>query len=208
MRLLATLPFALLMACAPQAPVDADTPSASDTSARSEAPVESADNADIGTASATTPLPEGAQAPDFTAQAWLAGEPFRFTLTEALAKGPVVVYFFPAAFTPGCNLEARLFSESIDAFKQRNATVIGVTAGNADQLAAFSSDNETCSGKFAVAADPGAQIAAQYGAVLESRPEWTSRTSFAIAADGRILRVHSDMSAEEHVRQMLAGLDG
>ena len=89
-------------------------------------------------------LEVGAKAPDFTAPAYLAGEPFTFRLADALAKGPVVVYFFPAAHTPGCNIEAHLFSEAIDEFKAQGASVIGVTAGNTDQLADFSKETEHC----------------------------------------------------------------
>ena len=113
----------------------------------------------------------GAKAPDFTAPAYLAGKPFTFKLADALKKGPVVVYFFPAAHTPGCNLEAHLFSEAIDEFKAQDATVIGVTAGNVDELADFSKETEHCGGKFPVAADPGAKIAKQYDAILDAKPD-------------------------------------
>src|SRR5215468_3887291 len=85
-------------------------------------------------------LKPGAKAPDFTAPAYLAGQPFTYKLSDALKKGPVVVYFFPAAHTAGCNIEAHLFSEAIDQFKAEKATVIGVTAGKVDELAAFSAE--------------------------------------------------------------------
>ena len=111
--------------------------------------------------SASAELKVGAKAPDFTAPAYLAGQPFTYKLADALKKGPVVVYFFPAAHTSGCNLEAHLFSDAIDQFKAAKATVIGVTAGKVDELAAFSSETEHCGGKFPVAADPGAKIAKQ-----------------------------------------------
>ena len=153
-----------------------------------------------------TPLAVGALAPDFSTQAWLAGNARSFALADALKDGPVVVYFFPAAFTPGCNIEARLFSQAIDQFKAKGATVVGVTAGNTDQLQAFSRDNETCSGKFTVAADPGARIAARYGAVMSLKPDWSSRTSFAIGRDGRILKVYSNARPSEHVKEMLSAL--
>jgi peroxiredoxin len=148
-------------------------------------------------------LEVGAKAPDFTAPAYLAGEPFTFRLADALAKGPVVVYFFPAAHTPGCNIEAHLFSEAIDQFKAHGASVIGVTAGNTDQLADFSKETEHCGGKFPVAADAGAKIAAEYDAVLAKKPEWSDRTSYAVAQDGRIVAVHSDLSPDRHVKDML-----
>ena len=85
-----------------------------------------------------------------------------FSLADALKKGPVVVYFFPAAHTSGCNVEAHLFSEAIDQFKAQNTTVIGVTAGNTEQLADFSKETEHCGGKFAVAADSDAKIVKKY----------------------------------------------
>ncbi|MBB1087587.1 peroxiredoxin [Lysobacter sp. SG-8] len=152
---------------------------------------------------AAAELKPGDAAPDFTAPAYLAGEPFDFDLAKARADGPVVVYFFPAANTPGCNIEAHLFSEAIDAFKTHDTTVIGVTAGNLDQLAEFSSNTETCSGRFAVAADTDASIARSYDALLALKPEWSSRTSYLVSGDGRILAVHSDMSPDGHVKAML-----
>jgi len=152
---------------------------------------------------ASAALEAGAKAPDFSAPAYLAGKPFTFKLADALKKGPVVVYFFPAAHTPGCNLEAHLFSEAIGKFKAEHATVIGVTAGNIDQLADFSKETEHCGGKFAVAADPGAKIAAQYDAVLDKKPEWSNRTSYAIAPDGSVAAVHSDLNPNLHVNAML-----
>ncbi len=150
-------------------------------------------------------LQPGDAAPDFTAPAWLAGEAFEFSLAEALARGPVVLYFFPAANTPGCNLEASLFSQSIDRFEELGATVIGMTAGNTDELQAFSADGATCAGKFAVAADEGARIAADYDAVMEGR-EMSSRTSYVIDREGRIAAVHSDRNPSRHVEAMLEGL--
>lgn len=152
---------------------------------------------------ASAALKVGDPAPDFKAPAYLAGEPFEYTLADALQKGPVVVYFFPAAHTPGCNLEAHLFSEAIDEFKAAGASVIGITAGNTDQLADFSKETEHCGGKFPVAADPGAKIAAQYDAVLDRKPEWSSRTSYVIAPSGRISAVHADMDPNQHVKSML-----
>lgn len=148
-------------------------------------------------------LETGAPAPDFSAPAYLAGQPFTFKLADALKKGPVVVYFFPAAHTPGCNLEAHLFSEAIGKFKAEGATVIGVTAGNTDELADFSKETEHCGGKFPVAADQGAKIAAQYDAVLDKKPEWSNRTSYAIAQDGTIAAVHADLNPGQHVKSML-----
>ena len=154
-------------------------------------------------APALAALKTGAKAPDFSAPAYLAGKPFDFKLSEALKKGPVVLYFVPAAHTPGCNLEAHLFSEAVDLFKAHNATVIGVTAGNTKDLAEFSSDTRYCGGKFAVAADEGAKIARQYDAILEQKPEWSSRTSYVIAPSGNITHVYSDLNPNRHVKETL-----
>ena len=148
-------------------------------------------------------LKVGTHAPDFSAPAYLAGQPFTFKLDDALKKGPVVVYFFPAAHTSGCNLEAHLFSEAIDKFKAQHATVIGVTAGNVDQLADFSKETEHCGGKFPVAADPGAKIAKQYDALLALKPGWSDRTSYVITPSGSIAAVHSDLNPNLHVKAML-----
>ena len=158
-------------------------------------------------APALAALKPGDRAPAFSAPAYLAGHAFNYDLATALRKGPVVLYFFPAAHTPGCNLEAHLFSEAVDDFKARGASLIGVTAGNTDELAAFSQETEHCGGKFPVAADPGAKIAADYDAVLDKKPEWSSRTSYVIAADGTVAAVHSEMDPSHHVKAMLDALD-
>jgi thioredoxin-dependent peroxiredoxin len=153
--------------------------------------------------SAIAELKVGAKAPDFKLPAYLAGQPFTFDLADALKKGPVVVYFFPAAHTSGCNVEAHLFSESIDKFKAENTTVIGVTAGNTDQLADFSKETEHCGGKFPVAADDGAKVAKEYDSTLAMKPGWSNRTSYLIAPSGSIVQVYSALSPNEHVKQML-----
>ncbi len=145
----------------------------------------------------------GAKAPDFTAPAFLAGRPFTYKLADALKNGPVVVYFFPAAHTSGCNLEAHLFSDAVDQFKAARATVIGVTAGKVDELAAFSAETEHCGGKFPVAADPGAKIARQYDSTLAARPDWSSRTSYVITQNGEIAHVYSNLNPNDHVTQTL-----
>jgi peroxiredoxin Q/BCP len=148
-------------------------------------------------------LKPGAKAPDFTAPAYLAGQPFTFKLSDALKKGPVVVYFFPAAHTSGCNLEAHLFSEAIDQFKAQKATVIGVTAGKVAELADFSRETEHCGGKFPVAADPGAVIAKSYDSVLAQKPDWSSRTSYVIAKNGTITHVYDNLNPNDHVTETL-----
>ncbi|HZZ31659.1 MAG TPA: peroxiredoxin [Phenylobacterium sp.] len=156
--------------------------------------------------SAAAELKAGAKAPDFTAPAYLAGQPFNYKLSDALKKGPVVVYFFPAAHTKGCNIEAHLFSEAIDQFKAEHATVIGVTAGNVDQLADFSKETEHCGGKFPVASDPGAKIAKEYDATLSMKPEWSNRTSYVIAQNGTVADVYSALDPSDHVNKTLAAV--
>jgi peroxiredoxin Q/BCP len=153
--------------------------------------------------SAFAELKAGTKAPDFTAPAYLAGQPFTYKLADALKKGPVVVYFFPAAHTSGCNLEAHLFSDAIDQFKAAHATVIGVTAGKVDELAAFSTETEHCGGKFPVAADPGAKIAKEYDSILAQKPDWSSRTSYVIAQNGEIVHVYSNLNPNDHVTETL-----
>jgi peroxiredoxin len=151
-------------------------------------------------------LKVGDRAPEFSAPGYQGGKPLEFDLAKALKKGPVVLYFFPAAHTSGCNLEAHLFADAIDKFHAEGATVIGVTAGNLDQLAAFSTETEHCSGKFPVASDPNAAIAKTYQATLAMRPGWSDRTSYVIAPDGRILLAYSNLQPDQHVAQTLAAV--
>jgi peroxiredoxin len=156
-------------------------------------------------------LKPGTKAPDFTAQAYLAGEPFTFKLSDALKKGPVVVYFFPSAHTKGCNLEAHLFSEAIDQFKAQGASVIGVTAGKTAELAEFSKETEYCGGKFPVAADPGAVIAKQYDTKLQLAGvtipgDLSGRTSYVIAPDGKVVSAYSKLDPSDHVNQTLTAV--
>jgi peroxiredoxin Q/BCP len=151
-------------------------------------------------------LKVGDVAPDFTLKAALAGKESNFTLKDALKKGPVVLYFFPAAFTPGCTIEARLFAEATDEFAKQGATVVGVTAGNIDRVAEFS--KVECRDKFAVAADPGAAVAKKYDALLAARPEWSSRTSYVIGKDGKIIEAYSDMNPNKHVEMTMAAVKG
>ncbi|UZK65022.1 peroxiredoxin [Sphingomonas sp. M1-B02] len=149
-------------------------------------------------------LAPGAKAPIFTAPGASAGKPLDVNLAAALKNGPVVLYFFPAAFTKGCNAEAHAFAEALPDFTKAGATVIGMTAGNVDQLQKFSS--EYCAGKFAVAAASPA-IVKGYDVLLK-KPDGTpstvtSRTSFVIAPNGRILFAHTDMNPGDHVKLTL-----
>lgn len=149
-------------------------------------------------------LAPGVAAPDFTAAGAMAGKPYSVNLKAALKKGPVVLYFFPAAFTGGCNAEAAAFAAALPEFTKAGATVIGMTAGNVDQLARFSSEH--CAGKFPVAAASPAVIKGYD--VLLKKPDGTpttltSRTSYMIAPNGRIFFAHTDMNPADHVKLML-----
>lgn len=143
-------------------------------------------------------LQQGATAPDFTADGALGGQPFH--LADALKKGPVVVYFFPAAYTPGCTLEAKLFADKADEFAANGATLIGVTRGNIGQLTKFST--ETCRSKFPVAGISKETMTA-YKESMTLSPGWTDRTSYVIAPDGRIVMVYSAMKPDEHITRTL-----
>ncbi|HEY8617775.1 peroxiredoxin [Phenylobacterium sp.] len=162
------------------------------------------------TALAATPafaaLKAGDKAPDFTAPGFQAGKSLTFSLAQARKKGPVVLYFFPAADTKGCNLEAKMFADAMPKFTAAGATVIGVTAGNLDKLQQISADTDKCSGKFPVAADPGAKIARQYDAILAAKPDWSDRTSYVISRSGQVVHAYSKMDPNEHVSETLAAV--
>jgi peroxiredoxin Q/BCP len=158
--------------------------------------------AGLGVTPAVAALAPGAVAPEFSAPAFLAGKPFTFDLAKALKTGPVVLYFFPAAHTKGCNLEAHLFADAADQFKAQGATVIGVTAGKVDELGAFSAETEHCSGKFPVAADPDRAIAKRYDSSLPplpGAPNWSGRTSYVIAPDGKVIFAYDALDPTHHV---------
>src|SRR5712691_1529146 len=108
-------------------------------------------------------LKQGDRAPDFSAKASLAGKEFGFSLKDALQKGPVVVYFYPSAFTGGCNIEAHTFAENKEKFDAAGASIIGVSSDSIARLNAFSADPQYCAGKIAVASDPDGAIAMNYG---------------------------------------------
>lgn len=155
---------------------------------------------------ATAALAPGAKAPDFVAQGAIAGKPFTVRLSQQLKKGPVVLYFFPAAFTPGCNAEAAAFAASVDAFKAEGATVIGMSADPVDKLKDFSAKH--CAGKFAVAS-ASAEVIRGYDVALGREVQGrqvSDRTSYVIAPDGKILYSHSNLSPVDHVRNTLAAV--
>jgi peroxiredoxin len=146
----------------------------------------------------------GDKAPAFTTQASLGGKVFNFNLAEALKNGPVVLYFYPAAFTTGCTIEAHDFAEAIEQYKALGATVIGVSHDNIDTLTKFSVSE--CRSKFAVAADPDEAIIKSYDAVLAKKPEYSDRTSYVITPDGKIIYTYTDLKPDHHVENTLAAL--
>ena len=149
-------------------------------------------------------LPNGTKAPDFTLQATLAGNVFTFSLADALKKGPVVLYFYPAAFTKGCTIEAHDFADAIDQYKALNATVIGVSHDQLDTLQKFSVSE--CRSKFAVAADTDQAVEKAYDAILAAKPQYANRTSYVIAQDGTIVYSYTSLDPSEHVANTLAAL--
>jgi thioredoxin-dependent peroxiredoxin len=149
-------------------------------------------------------LQPGTAAPDFTTQATLAGKPFTFSLADALKKGPVVLYFYPAAFTPGCTIEAHEFAEATDKFKAMGATVIGVSHDDIDKLNKFSVSE--CRNKFAVASDADQSITKAYDAVLAKKPEYADRTSYVIAPNGKIAYEYTAMDPGKHVENTMAAV--
>jgi thioredoxin-dependent peroxiredoxin len=152
---------------------------------------------------ANAALKPGSPAPDFTTQATLAGRPFTFALADALKSGPVVLYFYPAAFTQGCTLEAHEFAEATDGFKALGATVIGVSHDSIDTLNKFSVSE--CRKKFAVASDADHKISKAYDAVLLFT-SYSSRTSYVIAPAGKIIYAYSSLNPDRHVENTLAAV--
>ena len=157
-------------------------------------------------APAAATLAVGAKAPDFTTRGAIAGKVVNINLARQLKRGPVVLYFFPAAFTPECNAEARAFAEHVADFRAAGATVIGMSADPVEDLVKFSAAE--CAGKFAVAsAGPG--VVAGYDVALGREVKGravTNRTSYVIARDGTIRFVHSELAADKHVELTLAAV--
>jgi thioredoxin-dependent peroxiredoxin len=149
-------------------------------------------------------LPDGASAPDFSTEASLAGKTFKFSLAEALKKGPVVLYFYPAAFTPGCTVEAHKFAEATAQFSALGATVIGVSHDPIDKLNKFSVSE--CRSKFAVASDADGSIMKAYDSVLPGHAEYANRTSYVIAPDGKVLYSYTAMDPDKHVDNTMAAV--
>ena len=147
-------------------------------------------------------LPVGRSAPDFRTMGALNGKPFRLHLAEQLKAGPVVLYFYPKAYTKGCTLEARAFSEANPQFVAAGARVIGLSADDFPRLKRFSVEH--CRGRFPVAT-ASARIISDYDVELPA-VGMSNRTSFVIARDGRIAMVHSDLDWKDHVAKTLAAV--
>ena len=155
-------------------------------------------------AAAIPALPTGAEAPDFTTSGALAGQPFQLHLREKLRHGPVVLYFFPRAFTQGCTLEAHAFSVASHDFRRAGATVIGMSADGYDALRRFSV--AACRNAFPVATASADTIRAYGVGFSAERPEFTNRTSYVIAPNGRIIYAYSDLDWRNHVTNTLAAV--
>jgi peroxiredoxin len=154
-------------------------------------------------APASAALKQGAKAPDFTTTGAVGGKAFKIHLADQLKKGPVVLYFFPKAFTSGCTAEAHAFSESIGEFKKAGAQVIGMSADALPILKKFSV--EECRSAFPVAtATPSTQRA--YDVAWAEHPGLTTRTSYVIDRNGRIVMVHDDLNFSDHVAKTLAAV--
>jgi peroxiredoxin len=163
--------------------------------------------AGLCTVPALATLKVGDKAPDFTAKAALGGKDFTFSLSKALAKGPVVLYFYPKAFTKGCSIEAHDFATAMDKYKALGASVIGVSHDDMATLNQFSV--KLCANKFPVAADMNGTVIKAYDATLSPKTGlMASRTSYVVAPDGKIFYVFTDMSHPEmhvqHTQQALA----
>jgi peroxiredoxin len=155
-------------------------------------------------AAAQPALPVGRTAPDFRTGGALAGQPFRLHLREQLRNGPVVLYFYPRAFTQGCTLEAHAFSEAAIEFRRAGARVIGMSADNYEALRRFSV--EACRNAFPVAT-ASADVIRDYDVRFSAeRGEMTNRTSYVIAPDGRIIYSYSDLDWRNHVTNTLAAV--
>jgi peroxiredoxin len=165
---------------------------------------------------AVADLKVGDVAPDFNAPASLDGKAFQYSLTKALEKGPVVVYFYPSAFTDGCSLQAHTFAENHEKFAAAGASIIGVSLDNIERLNAFSADPEYCAGKIAVASDVDGKITRSYDLTIASAREgakdsrgieighgFAERTTFIVTPDLKIAATVGDVSPFENVARSL-----
>ena len=156
----------------------------------------------LGTSiAADAALKVGDKAPDFTAAATLGGHEFTFHLADALKTGPVVVYFYPAAFTQGCTIEAHEFAAAMPDYRAAGASVIGVSHDNIATLDKFSTSE--CQSKFPVAADGDRKIMKSYDAALGFLTPYADRVSYVVAQNGKIVMAYSDLEPDEHVTRTM-----
>ncbi|HZW72549.1 MAG TPA: peroxiredoxin [Caldimonas sp.] len=168
------------------------------------------------TTAAVAALKAGDSAPAFTAPASFAGKPFSYSLKEGLAKGPVVVYFYPSAYTSGCNVQAHEFSTRAEQFAAAGASVIGVSLDSIERLNTFSADPDYCAGKLAVASDADGAIARSYGLRIKDKVAgatdtrgkeidhgFAERTTFIVRRDGTIAATVGGVSPEANVARAL-----
>lgn len=174
----------------------------------------------IASMPALAALQAGASAPEFKAQASLAGKPFTYSLKDELAKGPVVVYFYPSAFTGGCDLQAHTFAENKDKFTAAGATIVGVSLDDIARLNDFSKDPNFCAGKFPTASDGDGSIAKSYDLKVKQGPpglkdvrgveighDFVERTTFVLTKDGKIAETISGVAPDKNVEQALEAVE-
>ena len=150
---------------------------------------------------ASAALKTGDVAPAFATPGALAGKEFKFDISTALKKGPVVLYFFPKAFSQGCTLEAHAFAEATPQFNQMGATVVGISHDDIDTLKKFST--EACRDQFAVLSDPDAKTIRAYDATHAARPNMADRISYVIGKDGKVVFAHQGSDPNAHVEKTL-----
>jgi thioredoxin-dependent peroxiredoxin len=164
-------------------------------------------------------LKPGDAAPEFTAQASMNGKAFHYSLKTALSKGPVVVYFYPSAYTGGCNIEAHTFSVNADKFAAAGASIVGVSLDSIQRLNDFSKDPSYCAGKFPTASDPDGKIAKSFDVAVEAGSSsdvdtrgqaighgFADRTTFIVTPDGKIIDTIGGVKPAEHVEKALAAV--
>jgi peroxiredoxin Q/BCP len=166
-------------------------------------------------------LKEGDVAPDFNVQASLAGKAFSYSLKDALKKGPVVVYFYPSAYTGGCNIQAHTFAVNVDKFAAAGATIVGVSLDSISRLNTFSADPEYCAGKIAVASDADGQVAKAFDLNVKDIPAGrkdtrgveidhagVERTTFIVSPDGKVVATVGGLPPAANVEKALEAVQG
>ncbi len=149
-------------------------------------------------------LDVGERAPDFATPAAIGGKVYRFSLAESLQKGPVVLYFFPAAYSAGCSAEAHDFAEALPEFEALGASVVGVSGDDIETLTKFSV--QACQSKFPVASDETHGVMKSFDAVMQTRPEYANRISYVIAPNGSIVYSYMSLNPAKHVEKMLGAV--